>query len=233
TVEDSLRQGYGDPGDPHLLALATRGFGPQEIVEALTALLNDGLPAAFLDEDPLSPEAVRAFRLRLAGACRAVHELIARRPVPARLKNLKKIEQALGVLIARLEEPAAISPAVLAGWRAELLPDNLVNHLKGWAGGLEKTEAELLGDAAPELAAAARVLAGLLAHVAELDPVLLDHGRQALRPLLARVENELRSRGIATFDFLLAGAESLLARHPEVRRQVRRRIDQLLVDEFQ
>jgi len=233
TVEDSLRQGYGDPGDPHLLALAARGFGPQEIVEALTALLNDGLPAAFLDEDPLSPEAVRTFRLRLAGACRAVHELIARRPVPGRLKNLKKIEQALGLLIVRLEEPAAISPAVLAVWRAELLPDNLVNHLKGWAGGLEKMEAELLGDVAAELAAAARVLAGLLAHVAELDPVLLDHGRQALRPLLARVESELRSRGIATFDFLLAGAESLLARHPEVRRQVRRRIDQLLVDEFQ
>ncbi len=232
-VEDSLRPGYGDPGDPHLLALAARGFGPQEIVEALLALLNDGLPAAFLDEDPLSPEAVRAFRLRIAGACRAVHALIAGRSIPARLKNLTRIEQALGLLIGRLEEPEAISPAVLVAWRAELLPDNLVHHLKGWAGGLEKTEAELLGDVAPELAAAARVLAGLLAHVAELDPVLLDHGRQALRPLLARVERELRSRGIATFDFLLSGAESLLARHPEVRRQVRRRIDQLLVDEFQ
>jgi ATP-dependent helicase/nuclease subunit A len=233
TVEDSLRQGYGDPGDPHLLALAARGFGPQEVVEALTALLDAELPVAFLDEDPHRPEAVRAFRARFAGACRAVHELIARRPVPARLKNLKRIEQGLATLIARLEEADEIPPAVLAEWRAELLPDNLVHHLRGWAGGLEKTEAELLGDVESELAAAARVLAGILAHVAELDPVLLDHGRQALRPLLARVERELRSRGIASFDSLLTGAESLLARHPEVRRQVRRRIDQLLVDEFQ
>ncbi|HEX6863406.1 MAG TPA: 3'-5' exonuclease, partial [Thermoanaerobaculia bacterium] len=39
--------------------------------------------------------------------------------------------------------------------------------------------------------------------------------------------------GIATFDFLLTGAEDLLAKHQDVRRQVRRRIDQLLVDEFQ
>jgi ATP-dependent helicase/nuclease subunit A len=233
TVEDSLRQGYGDPGDPHLLALAARGFGPQEVVEALTALLNDELPAAYLDEDPLRPETVGAFRARLAAACRAVHELIAGRPGPGRLKNLKKIEQGLAILIARLEDPGEIPPAALAAWRAELLPDNLVHHLEGWAGGLKKTEAELLGDVETELAAAARRLAGILAHVAELDPELLDHGRQALRPLLARVETELRSRGITSFDFLLTGAESLLARHPEVRRRVRRRIDQLLVDEFQ
>jgi ATP-dependent helicase/nuclease subunit A len=233
TVEDSLRQGYGDPGDPHLLALAARGFGPQENVDALIALLNHGLTAAFLEEDPCRPEAMRAFRVRLAEACRAVHEWIAARPVPARLKNLNRIEQALGVLIGRLEQPEAISPAVLTAWRAELLPENLVNHIKGWTGGLEGTEAELLGEAADELAAAARVLVRLLAHVAELDPVLLDHGRRALQPLLARVERELRARGIATFDSLLTGAESLLARHPEVRRGVRRRIDQLLVDEFQ
>ena len=61
----------------------------------------------------------------------------------------------------------------------------------------------------------------------------MEHGRRALIPLLGRIERELRSRGIATFDFLLAGAEALLADQPDVRRQVRRRIDQLLVDEFQ
>ncbi len=73
TVEDALRDGYGDPGDPHLLALAIRGFGPPEIVEALTALLQAGLPAAVLNEDPFRPEALAEFRRRLAAACGAVH----------------------------------------------------------------------------------------------------------------------------------------------------------------
>jgi ATP-dependent helicase/nuclease subunit A len=231
-LEDSLRHAYGDPGDPHLLVLAARGFGPQEIVEALISLIVGGLSAADLEEDPGRPEAVRAFRDRLADACRAVHTLIAPRLGPARLKNLKRIEEALGVLLGRLDGAEA-PPAVLAEWRTELLPENLVNHLKGWARGLERTEAELLGDVETELATASRALTRLLSHLAKLDLELLDHGRQALRPLLEKVEHELRTRGVATFDSLLTGAESLLARHPEVRGQVRRRIDQLLVDEFQ
>src|SRR4051812_15448447 len=79
TVEDALRSGYGDPGDPHLLVLASRGFGPPEIVESLASLLQGGLPAAVLTVDPFSPEALREIRRRLAGACGAVHRLIAPR----------------------------------------------------------------------------------------------------------------------------------------------------------
>ena len=44
TVEDSLREGYGDPGDPDLLALAARGFGPREVAAALIALVQAGMP---------------------------------------------------------------------------------------------------------------------------------------------------------------------------------------------
>ena len=38
-VEARLARGYGEPGDPHLLALAGAGYGPQEIVEALIELV--------------------------------------------------------------------------------------------------------------------------------------------------------------------------------------------------
>ncbi|MES1211714.1 MAG: UvrD-helicase domain-containing protein, partial [Acidobacteriota bacterium] len=79
TVEAALREGYGTPGDPHLLALAVRGFGPQEIVEALTALATAGLPARVLTEDPLGPEPLQAFRDRLATAAASVHALMALR----------------------------------------------------------------------------------------------------------------------------------------------------------
>jgi ATP-dependent helicase/nuclease subunit A len=230
-VEGSLREGYGTPGDPDLLALAAQGHGPQEIVEALIALLTNGLPAAALDADPFRPEEVLAFRERLTAAARAVHGLIASRVRSPRAKNAREIERGLGQLLDRLEDPGDVK--ALAGQAAEALPENLVDHLKKWTRKLEGTEADLFGDVRAPLAAAAGVLGQVLDHLCRLDPELLGQARRALRPLLAQVESELRSRGIATFDFLLTGAEALLARHPDVRRQVRRRIDQLLVDEFQ
>jgi ATP-dependent exoDNAse (exonuclease V) beta subunit len=231
TVEDSLRAGYGAPGDPHLLALAALGFGPQEMVEALIALRGSGLPAGELAADPLGADAVRAFRDRLAAACREVHGLIAPRLRKTRGKNVRKIEEGLATLIGRLAETGEAPVGTLKEWAAELLPDNLRGHLHEWA--RKRKEADLFGDVLDELAVAAGTLEPILDHLGCLDPELLEHGRLALRPLLAAVEAELRTQGVATFDFLLTGAEQLLARQPEVRRQVRRRIDQLLVDEFQ
>jgi ATP-dependent helicase/nuclease subunit A len=233
TVEDALREGYGDPGDPHLLTLAARGFGPPEIVEALAALLQGGLPADILAEDPFGPAALAGFRRRLGEAAGAVHGLIAPRLTGARARNARKLEEATVRLAGRLSggEPAL---AEIAAWTAELLPENLVGHLKKWRRReIEGTEGTFFGAVAPELAAASRELVQLLAQLGQFDPELMENGRRALAPLLARIERELRSRGIASFDFLLAGAEALLAQHLDVRRQVRRRIDQLLVDEFQ
>jgi ATP-dependent helicase/nuclease subunit A len=232
TVEDALRDGYGDPGDPHLVELAVRGFGPPEIVEALGALLQGGLPAAVLAEDPFRREALADFRRRLHQACGAIDGLIAPRlPRARRAPNAKKIADAVATLLAKLEGEATVQDLKEAC--AELFPGNLVDHLKTWRRKLEGTEAALFGDVQEELSAAAGAFVQLVEHLSRFDPELLEHGRRALTPLLGRIERELRSQGIATFDFLLAGAESLLAQSPDVRRQVRRRIDQLLVDEFQ
>ncbi|HEX3552323.1 MAG TPA: UvrD-helicase domain-containing protein [Thermoanaerobaculia bacterium] len=230
-LEDRLREGYGAPGDPHLLALAARGFGPQEMAESLIALLGSGLPAAELAADPFAIAAVRAFRDRLAAACRAVHDLIAPRLRKTRGQNARKIEEGLAALIARLGEGGEAPVGILKEWAAGLLPKNLRDHLHEWS--RKRKDVDLFGDLLEELAVAAGALEQVLEHLACLDPEVLEHGRRALGPLLAAVEGELRAQGVATFDFLLTGAERLLARQPEVRRQVRRRIDQLLVDEFQ
>jgi ATP-dependent helicase/nuclease subunit A len=232
TVEDALRDGYGDPGDPHLVALAILGFGPPEIVEALGSLLQGGIPAAVLAEDPFRPEALADFRRRLHQACGAIHGLIAPRLARARRpSNAKKIADAASTLLLKLEGEATVQDLKEAC--VDLFPGNLVDHLKNWRRKLGDTEASLLGDVQEELSAAAGTFVQLVEHLSRFDPELLEHGRRALTPLLGRIERELRSQGIATFDFLLAGAESLLAQHSEVRRQVRRRIDQLLVDELQ
>jgi ATP-dependent helicase/nuclease subunit A len=237
-VDASLCTGYGTPGDPDLLALAVRGIGPQEIIEALIALAQAGLPAAALEKDPLGPEPVRAFGVRLAAACEAVHGLLAPRLAgPAgRIRNARAVESGLGVLIERLRSAGGegLTIETLRSWIDELLPANLTEHLRKWGKGKpSQTEQSLLGDALAGLTVGAGDLGRLVEHLRCIDPELLGAARRALAPLLAAVQRELRSRGIATFDSLLTGARDLLASHAEVRARVRRSIDQLLVDEFQ
>ena len=234
TVESSLREGYGDPGDPHLLALAARGFGPREVAEALIALVQKGMPSEVLRDDPLAPEWIEELRCRLISAAEAVLDLVRPLLTGVRLPNAKSLEERLGTLIGRLLEGPMALPDLKETARA-LLPDNLVEHLKKWGRGSlgGATESRVLGESREALMPLASRLCRLLDHVAALDPDLLEHARLGLAPRLAEIERTLRSRGIATFDSLLTGAERLLARHPEVRTRVRRGIDQLLVDEFQ
>jgi ATP-dependent helicase/nuclease subunit A len=265
-VEASLRTVYGDPGDPDLLALAARGIGPPQLVEALVALVQQGLPAAALADDPCGPAAAAALRDRLATAAAEVHGILSEclrqgRCSPTahaleegldrlrgRLVDLGPAHRGLRLvtgLAGRLEagRPEASLPAVvessalldLRAAAAEHLPEKLVERLQQWAKGKLTGVAEenLLSPVRAPLAAACAELAPLLRHLAKLDPELLGEARRGLLPLLRRVEEEMRSRGIETFQGLLAGAASLLAGHPEVAARERRRIDQLLVDEFQ
>ena len=66
-----------------------------------------------------------------------------------------------------------------------------------------------------------------------LDLALLDGCARAARAALGDAEQELRARGALGFAQLLRGAARLLAEQPEVAARAARRIDQLLVDEFQ
>ena len=253
TVEAALRPGYGTPGDPHLLALAAQGCGPREVAEALAALVEGGMTAAALRRDPFAGGAWVRLRRRIAVACAGLRTLLAPRLAgSSRLRNASGILVALDALAPELQrsEPAKLSPAGGAGPPrgddaaeiaavrrrfAEALPPNLRKHLAGWGRGRlgGREEQERLGEVCGELAERAAAVARLLDHLDDLDPERLRHGRLALAPLLAGVEDELRRRGIATFDSLLRGARQLLATHPEVRARLRRAIDQLLVDELQ
>ncbi|MFL6290671.1 MAG: UvrD-helicase domain-containing protein, partial [Thermoanaerobaculia bacterium] len=234
TVEACLREGYGDPGDPDLIAMAARGFGPREVADALTALVQAGMPSEVLEEDPFAPERVEELRRRVVEAAEGVHDFVKPLLTGTRLQNPKAIQRGLEELLARLLEPGPIPLETIKERAAELLPGNLVEHLRKWArGSLNATEGRLLGEVREELAARCGLLCRLLDHLEELDAELLGAARRALAPRLADVARVLRTRGIATFDALLTGAERLLARHPEVRARVRRGIDQLLVDEFQ
>lgn len=223
TVETALRTGYGSPGDPDLLYLAAQGYGPPQLVEALLVLIDAGLPAAALAADPFASEIVAALEGRLRTAATALHRLLA----PCLGRKMRKdslLPQVAEALSRLIEQPGS----------AREFPDKLTRRIKDWAKDRRtQEENDLLGGCGGELRAAAEALHPLLAAASQLDPELLTAARRALQPLLARLEQERQSRGIETFQGLLAGAARLLARHPEVRSQVRRGIDQLLVDEFQ
>ncbi len=234
-VEAALAHGYGDPGDPDLLTLAARGVGPRELVEAVIALGQSGLPAKALERDPLAAEELTAFTARWVGAVRRLRELVQHRKLT---HNAKKLADALVLFGPRLEsrhaDQQALTASELVDWCLEALPEPLLNHLKKWRRGDFGTgEAASFGADAEEVRAAATPLSRAASLLAELDVELLTAARRALGPLLAAVETTMRTRGAATFDQLLSGAAQLLATRPEIAREVRLGIDQLLIDEFQ
>lgn len=232
-VEAAMRTGYGEPGDPHLLTLAARGMGPRELVEALLILAREGLPASALLADPLAGPGAAALARGFLEAARELSGLFPGR-FKGRAPNAEKIVDAVGRLIGRFAGVEVAGLEALSPSCAELLTENLVNHLGTWEKGrFNQAEdsnfagrLEAVAACAGRLRRAARFLSGL-------DAELLTAARGALAPLLATVETAMRTRGAATFQSLLAGAARLLANHPGVRREVRGRIDQLLVDEFQ
>ena len=220
-------------------------------------------PRLVLETDPFGPGAVAALGRRLAAAAAGLQEILASTSAGGgrgRKGNLlQAVEAGLGTLLGRLtEEPAGAwlreAPegarpqepaepgqaersdlATLRDGVAELLPGNLADRIREWSKGKlsGQAEQERLGEVVGDLAPRAAGLCRLLSHLERLDPDLLGAARRALAPLLGRIEGELRSRGVETFQSLLSGAAALLASHPEVRARVRRGIDQLLVDEFQ
>jgi ATP-dependent helicase/nuclease subunit A len=242
-VADWLPRAYGQPGDPDALALARAGIGPGELAEAARALLTTGMPPGLLGVDPFDGrEAAElagrvseaAERLARSGGARLKSALAA---APARRGqgSLAALEAAEGLArVAR--EAAGLGRRGSAALRASVLglEAAVANKLRKWArADFTQTEMEAAGEAQSDLVGAATDLVRLLQHLEGLDPDLFDQARRALAPLVAETAAGLRRRGAVSFQGLLTGARDLLAGHPEVGRLERRRIDQLLVDEFQ
>jgi ATP-dependent helicase/nuclease subunit A len=232
-VEGAMRSGYGEPGDPHLLTLAARGLGPRELVEALLILAREGLPASSLLDDPLTGPGAAALSRRLLDAARELKGLL-----PARFKgrapNAEKVMAALNQLVGCFAGVETAGLEALSPICSQVLPENLVNHLANWEkGSFNQAEDTAFADRAEAVAVASGRLRRAARFLLGFDAELLTAARGALAPLLATVETAMRTRGAATFQSLLSGAARLLSNHPGVRREVRGRIDQLLVDEFQ
>ncbi|MFQ5349819.1 MAG: UvrD-helicase domain-containing protein, partial [Thermoanaerobaculia bacterium] len=237
-AEEAIRRTYaaGEPDDP-LVRLAGFGHGPHRLAEALAELAHRAVPAELLAEDPFEPAVLDALVEELDGALAELLEagaplanestrLLGPRVLAAAITSRQQLEHLPGEPLARAE---AIARALGEHW-----PDNLCNRLKDWLKGkLTQTEEGDLGEGATDLGRAAERLRPLVSDLRQLRPLLLDAARRSLAPLLDETGRRLRAQGIAGFDSLLIDARALLTEHPDVCRQLRRGLRQLLVDEFQ
>lgn len=239
-VEARVAAGYGDPGDEDLLALAGERIGPRQLVEAAVRLIQDGVRAEHLEESPFSPERVRTLASELARACEDLEEsagvrldAVSRSPTTgAALESLRATLRAAGEEAPGDADGLApfdtLCAAVTEAW------GDTRARLKSWSRGeLNKTEAAALADASEAVVRASEALLARVDHLRTLAPARLEHGRRAMLPIVREIRREMRRRGVVTFQDLLAEARDLLVRRPGMAARVRRRIDQLLVDELQ
>ncbi len=109
-----------------------------------------------------------------------------------------------------------------------------LDRLKKWSkDDWTKKEAVCVGDDRDDLVAASRRLVTRLKPLIDLDLEGFGAARALLLSLLAEVDGRRRVRGLVTFSDLLELTARLFDTHDEVCRSERRRMDQLLVDEFQ
>jgi ATP-dependent helicase/nuclease subunit A len=232
-VRDAVSEQIGAAyarGDDSALALAGLRVGPFELEVELLAQRGAGVRAAELAVDPLAPARIDALRGRLTAAHDALEAAAAGRLCAVRRGSASAVPAALdaarGCFADDLER---LREGVLAAW--EGAPRNRV---AAWArGDFSQAERDACGDCCSAIEAASTRLAPLLAHLEKLDPGALAPLAHTLGALASDAEERLRRSGSVSFEDLLTRAVDLLTQHPQVAADVRRGIDQLLVDEFQ
>ncbi len=236
-IEQAIRSGYGEDGDPDLVALAIDGAGPAELEEALIELVAQGVGESDLDRDPFSPEALERFFDVLEAGIDAFADAGVER-----VRSVKRARKPLEILDAldRMRQRLASADVDAADGLSDWLVDfedswsGLRAHLMKWGkDDFGTNELDALGEEREALCAAARGWVLLLDHCLRIDPKCLERARRVLRPMLAQVHAELRRRGFCSYSGLLSKARALLMEDAEVRANWQSSIDQLLVDEFQ
>ncbi|MFI5167857.1 MAG: UvrD-helicase domain-containing protein [Thermoanaerobaculales bacterium] len=238
-VERQQREAFAVEPDAHLLALAEAGRDLQEVAETVVRLATRGFSETALERDPFTTEAMTALGGELLAA---IAEFTAAGGDRLRLaRGTRKPTEVLDALAATAVEAHGLDPTALESldrlcdWlRATWIDTGLLKRLREWSKAkFGPREVDALGEVADAVAKVTGSLERRLRALCDLQPVLLDHARRVVAPLLAAARRELRERGIESFDDLLRDARDLLVGHREVAARVRRGIRQLLVDEFQ
>lgn len=234
-LRDALTEAFASGPESDLVQLCLRDASADELELALLALLGQGVPPALFEEDPCAPPRVAALFEELAATLSALLDAEGGRlaGVGVGARVIEAVRAARAAI--DLAPATAAGLAVVADAVREHFPKNLLDRLGEWRRGAElgKREEAALADAAGAVFAASAALEPLVSHVAALDPARLARVRRVVGVLLADALARLQREGLVPFATLLSAARALLAKHPEIAAFERRRIDQLLVDEFQ
>ena len=236
-LQEHVALAFAAGGESDLARLCLEDASAAELESGLLRLVEEGAPPELFDVEVHTPKRVGSLLAELALALRG---LVAAEG--GRLASLPRSQKAHAVLEGARDALAAAEAAasdaeglatlaalVFAAWS-----DDRLDRLRAWAkGDFTKSEAERLGAAAEGFGESARRLRPLLRHVASLDPPKLERARRQLAALLRAVNGRLRAEGLVPFATLLGAAQELLSKRSDVAAAERRKIDQLLVDEFQ
>ncbi len=235
-LEELLRVAWAEPVDLDLVLLARKGVGPPDIERAVIDLLDKGARADDLANDPLDGATCARLVAELESAF-AAFERAAKPLAGAKgnsllaLQALPETRRALDACRgSSLERLSALVRALKEIWKGD---KRRAERLKDWSKEANTTDGKLLGSGAEAFVGCAGRLHLALEPFLELDPELFEPARRVVHRVLAKVEAELRRRGVVTFNDLLAHTRALLVEHPEIAARERRRLDLLLVDEFQ
>jgi ATP-dependent exoDNAse (exonuclease V) beta subunit len=233
TAEAFARDGGGDLAQ---LCLLEPG-GAAALEEVLLELLEQGVPPELFEAEVHGTERIARLLAELVGALERLIEAEGGRTASLPSNQIAHtVREAAAVHLAAAEaaQPTADALAGLAGRLPELWSKSALTLLARWArGDFGRREDAAFGSAAPEVRAAAAALVPLLRHLSRLDPARVERARRVVAGLLREAHAGLRREGLVPFATLLFAARGLLRDHPEVAAAERRRIDQLLVDEFQ
>ena len=237
-VEQAVKRSYAGPDDDPLHRLALRMVDPRQVAEAVHTLVSEGFDAEALERDPLSPLRRQEMCTRLALGVESVATVSAPLAEQKRAKTDRRVagavEETSKLLRDAPPDPDLSFLGTLLDRLREIWADDLIKRLVAWSkGDFTKTVADLVGEGCGRLSRAASELADLLRLYTRIDIDALDAGRKALQPLIAAVDEGLKTRGVLTFGSMMTETWRLLENHPEVRRREQRRLQQLLVDEFQ
>ncbi len=154
-----------------------------------------------------------SWRARCEVALAELDALRAGCPAPRRASE-RRASEALDALEA-VFGAARMTPELEQ--RARILDDAVWPQGKDWVAG------------APNF----RRLRALARHARDCDEELLGEIAAWLRPFVGRFRREFARRGYVSFDGLLGRTAALLRGNPDIRAQCKRRVDLVMVDEFQ
>lgn len=233
TVDEALRA-LGRELPDGWRAMAERGIGPAEAVEALTTLVGAGMRPDLLE----SMQFDQRWSDRAAADLRGfVTEFFGPRADGARLEHAARGDKAAATVRALRGLERALGTQMAAESLCALareFDDAALDRLGDWSKGtFTKGETAALESTGSLVARASGGLVETLTELRECDPGAFRATVSVLAPMVGRVRERLRAGGVLQFEDLLRETLQLIERAPAVAERIRAGLDQLLVDEFQ